>query len=806
MSIKVTLFSLDGGIIPAIKTTVPFMLIMDNDGSFKRLLKEVSNKNSDVTLSNANSLKSYTTAGLKDEPDVYTLNGYDMDNILVNPSLSTQNRTLLDKVMSKGSVILPSNTTQFTINEIKNEFQDNPLFVLEDTNANIVVDSTTSEGVVKKYELTNQVQTNYEKSVSSSLSEIYQTVEKGVVVHYTAIPNNNPTDTQLERDYVTQTPQGIEQGYFSDTWESQNPNYVELTGATFVRTHNDDGVFIGSLPLVYPYTYHKELDSDMNQCKDWKLSLPSFCNTEGLLSLIDSLVPKDKSSLTWKTIEEINKLAEEVDKVPEARQLITILSQEYKNLPQQLKDKLSTQVKELILDYLTLPTPDKEPDYQDLSAYLDAPFPDLNVQAYEDSDELKKLLEKLKELGLEDLDIPLVQVCNDDLTDRSVDGKGIFDHIASSIFNQLSNARSQGLITQSDIAGIYSQFLVQGIQTASQFALEKANLLNQSYAMKIQAAQASVAVLQAKAEMLMLPAKLRLAYAQVEAQLKQIDLLKVQIELEKEKFPQLVAQTDLILAQTDGQRLNNEQVQVAIQNGKLGLDQTKEQIALMKEQNKQAIIQTDTLQIQRKSQELQTEQIALSNNKLIEDTKMVDAQTQYQLKQVKLADIQAITAKAQIKLMAQQLDKERENLGLIKAQTATAMANLSLIKDQLRASKAQYSDTIDGKPIGGLLGAQIAVNKVQATSYERKAFMEVVSNLQSGWAANKTADIAISSPAAYTPMVVDRALSWAMTKYFNMPADTMSLPKDYSPYLTDSQMDAEESVSYRVKKDEPTTP
>lgn len=806
MSIKVTLFSLDGGIIPAIKTTVPFMLIMDNDGSFKRLLNEVNKKNSDVTLSNANSLKSYTTAGLKDEPSVYTLNGYDMDNILVNPSLSTQNRALLDQVMSKGSVILPSNTTQFTINELKNEFEGNPLFVLEDTNANIVIDSTTSNGVVKKYELTNQVQTNYEKSVSGSLSEIYQTVEKGVVVHYTAIPNNNPTDTQLERDYVTQTPQGIEQGYFSDTWESENPNYVELTGATFVRTHNDDGVFIGSLPLVYPYTFHEELDSDMNQCKDWKLSLPSFCNTEGLLSLIDSLVPKDKSSLTWKTIEEINKLADEVDKVSEAKQLITILSQEYKNLPEQIKDRFSANLKALILDYSLVPVPNKEPEYDDLSAYLEAPFPDLNVQAYEDSDELKKLLEKLKELGLEDLNIPLVQVCNDDLTDRSVDGKGIFDHIASSIFNQLSNARSQGLITQSDIAGIYSQFLVQGIQTASQFALEKANLLNQSYAMKVQAAQASVAVLQAKAEMLMLPAKLRLAYAQVEAQLKQLDLLKVQIELEKEKFPQIVAQTDLILAQTDGQRLNNEQVQVAIQGGKLGLEQTREQIALMKEQNKQAIIQTDTLQIQRKLQDVQVEQVVLSNNKLIEDTKMVDAQTQYQLKQVELADIQKITAKAQIKLMAQQLDKERENLGLIKAQTATAMANLSLIKDQLRASKAQYSDTIDGKPIGGLLGAQIAVNKVQATSYERKAFMEVVSNLQSGWAANKTADIAISSPAAYTPMVVDRALSWAMTKYFNMPADTMSLPKDYSPYLTDGQMDAEESVSYKVQKDEPTTP
>lgn len=291
-----------------------------------------------------------------------------------------------------------------------------------------------------------------------------------------------------------------------------------------------------------------------------------------------------------------------------------------------------------------------------------------------------------------------------------------------------------------------------------------------------------------------------MAYAQIEAQMEQINLLKVQIELEKEKFPQVVAQTDLILAQTDGQRLNNEHIQVALQQSKLGLSQTQEQIALMKEQNKQAQIQTELagLQIEQTKEQIQT--IVLQNNKLIEDTKMVDAQTQLQFKQVELADIQKIESKARIKMLAQQLDKEKEGLGLIKAQVATAYAQLGLIKDQMKASRAQYSDTIEGKPIGGLLGAQIMVNKVQASSFERKAFNDFVNNLQTGWAANKTADIAISSPVSFTPLVVDRAINWGLTKYFNMPVDTVKVPKDYTPYMTDAQMDAEEPVNYKTTK------
>lgn len=586
-----------------------------------------------------------------------------------------------------------------------------------------------------------------------------------------------------------------------------------------------NGMFIGSLPITIAGngTDWVDIDDAINnstqRTSNWKLFIPSFENLDNLdtlFSKIGDLTKTDSTKLTWKEVRDVEDIAERIKAInPDDYQIIIeILSSQWLALPNTVRELFSPTFKAIITNYTVRNIPDKEPEYDDLSAYLKAPFPKLNLETFEESDELKEILDKLKELDLESLDIPLVKVENKDLTERDTGGDGIFDVMMYAIYNQLLKLRADGLVTHNEIAEIYKSALVQNIQVASQYALEKANILNQSYNTRINAVQASLSVLQTKAEMLMLPLKIKALYADLELKLKQLELSKVQIEIEKEKFPQVVAQTDLILAQTDGQRLQNEQVQVGIQQGKLSLVQTQEQIALMEEQNKQARIQTNTaelnhkqaeisLQVQEKTSEYNVNQakiametadeqrkvVILQGNKLVEDTKLTDAQTQQTLKQVMLADVQKLTAEAQVKIMAQQLEKEKESLGLVKAQIASAFAQLALYKDQLVASRAQYSDTINGKPIGGLLGAQILANKVQASSLERKAFMEVVSQLQSGWAANKTADIAIKSPSAFTPIVVDKAIQWGFEKYFNMPADMMNLPYGYSQYLSDDEMD-----------------
>ena len=586
--------------------------------------------------------------------------------------------------------------------------------------------------------------------------------------------------------------------------EDVKNRFIDMVGAKTILPFNENGDHVSQM-----YSFNNVVDtgntfsSKEDACENIYLCVPNIHIPDSVLKLGD-LTEEDEKGNTiykWRTVKEINEIANEIDKVKDATILVKFLSDAYKNL--EIRGLFSPTLKELITTYELHNTPSRIEDYKDLQAYLNAPFKQVTLDTTPENAELKEILNELDKLSMENLDIPLVQVETTDLTTREVDGKGVFDFIGSSVMNQLEMLVNRNLITKSEVAQVYSNLLVQGLQTATQFTLEKANILNQSYSMRVQATQASVAVLQAKAQLLTLPIQIRLQYAQLDAQLKQLELLKIQTELEKEKYPQLQAQTDLILAQTDGQRLQNEQVQVAIQTSKLGIEQTKEQIALMQEQHRQAIVQTATLDSQRKVQEIQievaksqvdqsreqTKQLILNNNKLIEDTKLVDAQTQLQLKQVMLADVQKIQAKAQIKLQAQQLEKEKEGLGLIKAQTAAAYAQLAALKEQIKASKAQYNDKIDGKRIGGVIGAQIAVNKAQAMGFERDAFIKFMNQAQSGWAVKKTADIGTLSPSSYNALGIDRLMTWGAHKFFNMPIETFSMPAGYSDYITDNEMD-----------------
>lgn len=600
---------------------------------------------------------------------------------------------------------------------------------------------------------------------------------------------------------------GRQYGY--DISRKDNPEevlkqFIDNVGARAIKPFNEDG---DNVSMGYRFNHVVDTDDVLKKqasdCENLWLCIPNISIPDSVKNIgAEELDSTGNVKYTWKTVKDINDLADTIDNVQDAHSLAKFLSDAYKQL--EIRELFNPTLTALITEYELHNTPSRMEDYADLSAYLNAPFKqlELGLPSTENA-ELNKILDELDKLNIENLDIPLVQVETTDLTTREVDGKGVFDFIGSSVMNQLEMLVNRNLITKSEVAQVYSNLLVQGLQTAAQFTLEKANILNQSYSMRVQATQSAVAVLQAKAQLLTLPIQIRLQYAQLEAQLKQLELVKIQTEIEKEKYPQMQAQTDLILAQTDGQRLQNEQAQVAIQTGKLGIEQTKEQIALMKEQHKQTVVQTATMDSQRKVQEIQievaksqvdqskeqTKQLILNNNKLIEDTKLVNAQTQLQLKQVMLADVQKIQAKAQIKLQAQQLEKEKEGLGLIKAQTAAAYAQLAALKEQMKASRAQYNDKIDGKRIGGVLGAQIAVNKAQAVGFERDAFIKFMNQAQSGWAAKKTADIGTLSPSAYNALGIDRLMTWGAHKLFNMPIDTFSMPAGYADYTTDDEMD-----------------
>lgn len=373
-------------------------------------------------------------------------------------------------------------------------------------------------------------------------------------------------------------------------------------------------------------------------------------------------------------------------------------------------------------------------------------------------DALSKLDDLLKEPT--DIDEKVGELSNDTLTERIVDGRGTFDWLSSAMLNQLDMARKKELIDKSDIANVYTQSMLGVLQTSSQFVLERDKTYWANLLVRSQMIQANVQAVLAKAQLITLPVEVRLKYAQLHAQLQQMRLVGYQVEAEKARIKQTEAQTDQILAQTDGIRLQNELTQVNIQEGKIKLELVQEQIVQAREQTLNLVAQT-------KQTLAQTKQIKTQTEQTVEQTKLINSQWQKTLKEVKLVDANILEIESKIRLMVQQTEKETNQIALVKAQVAEAYSRIALISEQIKAAKAQYSDTIDGKPVKGIIGTQNALHRKQSLSYDRDSLYKVMQLQSNGWQVKKTADIGTKSPAAFTAASLDGMLEQYLGTYYS---------------------------------------
>ncbi len=423
------------------------------------------------------------------------------------------------------------------------------------------------------------------------------------------------------------------------------------------------------------------------------------------------------------------------------------------------------------------PIPPKETDWKD-SEY----------------DKLKAQLDDL--LGeIPEPDKIVKTLSNADLTERTVDGHGVFDEMASALFNQLNYARNNNLINNGDMASIYSQSLVQAMQMAVQFALERDKVFWMNKLQYAQVLQANLAAKLAKAEILMLPAKMELAYAQLEIQKQQVELTKYQVEVQKLQIPQLAAQLDQTREQTALICVQRKHALEQLAQSELDRKIKQAQIEAAVLGIKGASVDVLIKEHQANQSELQTQILATQVEQSKEEVKIKNTQWQLGLKQIKLAEAQLKQIAAELKLKAQQLLKDREHTMLIKAQTATQYAQVAATSEALKAAKAQYSDTIEGAKVGGILGAQIAVNKMQAECLDRDSMFKFTSLVKDGWSAKKTADIAVLSPNAFTAFGLDRIINFYGTKYFNLADDIFAQPVNYVDYMSDEQLDGTVSTS-----------
>ena len=601
-------------------------------------------------------------------------------------------------------------------------------------------------------------------------------------------------ETELEKRYKKTTTQGIDQGYDDSTFgQESGGDYVSIVGTRFIASTDSNGIHIGA-----GYTINKNeiLDPDKTNTsvapESWgvqsqTISVPVVNVPTTTASLASTLLSKDSTTTDdVSTANAVKQLADSIDNIQEPKALsevgdptntssVTVVTKssldDYSGLDTKATAGLITQ-ENTPCKPETVVNPD---DLVETSTKL------------EESKEMKDMLKRLEDLLSEPVDnyesVKPVQMCA--LTEKTYDGNGAFDELGTALLSQLKYGLDSGIIDKTDIRAVYSTAIQEAMQTGLNFVFQKDQAYWANLAIRSQMINANVQALLAKAELIMMPTKVKLAYAQLQVQLRQLDLLNYQVKQAKYQIPQIIAQTD----------------------------QIKEQTGVICQQRKLAMEQLAQAEFDRKLKQEQVTNIQLENQVKAEtilqakqQTKLLNAQVQNSLKDVKLKEAQLIQMKAQLKLQAQQLLKDREQLALIKAQVASQYANITALQEQIKVAKAQYSDTINGQPVNGVIGAQIKVNKAQASAFEKAAINNFLSQLQSGWSAKKTADIATLSPSAFNALGLDRVLNWTATKYFNMPNDIFAMPVGYVDYLTDPEMDATVPTSTSTNsKVDPTT-
>ena len=124
--------------------------------------------------------------------------------------------------------------------------------------------------------------------------------------------------------------------------------------------------------------------------------------------------------------------------------------------------------------------------------------------------------------------------------------------------------------------------------------------------------------------------------------------------------------------------------------------------------------------------------IALMNNLLNAAVGFLTQDAQLAMAKEKLAyELQLLDA--QVNLANKELAIKDKDLALKEKQVALAEA-------QLKAAEAQYKDTVDGQPIGGVLGKQMKVYDAQAKGFKDNALQAATKIMVDTWNIRRQTD------------------------------------------------------------------
>ena len=143
----------------------------------------------------------------------------------------------------------------------------------------------------------------------------------------------------------------------------------------------------------------------------------------------------------------------------------------------------------------------------------------------------------------------------------------------------------------------------------------------------------------------------------------------------------------------------------------------------------------------------QDAQLAMAKEKLVYELQLLDAQVNLANKELAIKD---------------------KDLALKEKQVALAEA-------QLKAAEAQYKDTVDGQPIGGVLGKQMKVYDAQAKGFKDNALQAATKIMVDTWNIRRQTDESLQTTA--DSKLCDGNIGNAITEMFS----SVSIPVASAP-------------------------
>ena len=273
------------------------------------------------------------------------------------------------------------------------------------------------------------------------------------------------------------------------------------------------------------------------------------------------------------------------------------------------------------------------------------------------------------------------------VTNGSISGDGIFDIWMRTLGAHLKREYAEQRITGDEYAKAYISLMN--------------NLLNTAVGFLTQDAQLAMSQEQMRHDITISDAQLAMAQTKLKQDTKISD---AQLVIEQDKLKQDTKISD---------------AQLAIEQSKLAQDTKISDAQLKVAQDKLAQDIT-----------ISDAQLKVTQDKLKQDTKISDAQlslAQSKLShETQLLDAQVGHLSAQVSLANKELTLKDKDLALKDKQVALAEA-------QLKAAEVQYKDTVDGVPVGGVLGKQMKVYDAQAKGFKDNALQAATKIMVDTW-------------------------------------------------------------------------